>query len=77
MATTTFDLTSGLTDTDTVSDPADVVLAAPDGARGQVAVTRSSVLVGVHTYQMIGTLRSLPADWFEAGDSVTGERFDE
>jgi hypothetical protein len=77
MATTAFDLTSDLTTTLTVSDPADVTVTAPDGARGAVTVVRAGVDDQIHTYKMLAATRSLPADWFEVDDDVTVERWAE
>jgi hypothetical protein len=73
----TFDLTVDLADTATVDDPDAVTVDAPEGARGAVTVERSGVDDQIHTIKMEAASRALPADWFEVGDDVTVERWDE
>jgi hypothetical protein len=66
-----FDLTASTAASGTVPDPPGVVtLEGPVGARGQVTVTRAAAVVAVHTFKIHESPRALPADWFEAGDTV-------
>jgi hypothetical protein len=66
-----FDLTSAAAASGTVPDPPGVVtLEGPAGARGAVTVTRGGDVAAVHTFKVVESPRALPADWFEAGDTV-------
>jgi hypothetical protein len=71
------DLSTELTASATVDDPEAVTLAAPVDSRGQLTVTPASGPYQVHTFRVDESPRAFPADWFQVGDDVDAERFDE